>query len=407
MRWIKWSQPRMMHDKVCHPGIYYLMTKEGVKGLQNNKKEKCLIADTKDFVHSIFNGTQDLSGKKICFVRTGGWGDVISQSPIWRWIKKRFPDCTIGLACSPGYAKTFYSQPEISSEHLHDTPISEHIALQYDYIVHFARSVESSIDPEFHIVDIMAKCAGIDLADDEKEITYTPVKASAKRVDKELFGRRGAFKNDRSKIKIGIQWRASAPQRTFPETKMTQVVISLAALPNTVLYIFGGPRDCSWNFPKEYHTYNLCGKLSLEDSLAAIAHMDLLIAPDSSLLHAANTLGVKSVGIFGGPVPSKVRRFLPMNGNGPRSASIDAEYSCAPCFLHGHKLCYQASKEGLTYAPCFNSISSQHVFDTAMKVLNIDYRNHKTLQKWHVGLRRMGVDPPQPKSNVPMTRERR
>lgn len=60
---------------------------------------------------------------------------------------------------------------------------------------------------------------------------------------------------------------------------------------------------------------------------AILAECDLLVAPDSAILHAAVALGVPALWLFG-PFSSSLRLTAPCQ------QAIDAGGLCAPCFHH-------------------------------------------------------------------------
>ena len=46
---------------------------------------------------------QDLTGKTLLVFRTGGIGDLLFIQPNLRYLKEKYPDCTIKFACGPQY----------------------------------------------------------------------------------------------------------------------------------------------------------------------------------------------------------------------------------------------------------------------------------------------------------------
>jgi hypothetical protein len=46
---------------------------------------------------------------------------------------------------------------------------------------------------------------------------------------------------------------------------------------------------------------------------------------------------------------------------------VDAERSCAPCFLHGQDPCPQAGPDG--YSPCYDNINHDEVVERIGKLL--------------------------------------
>lgn len=72
---------------------------------------------------------------------------------------------------------------------------------------------------------------------------------------------------------------------------------------------------------------NLCGELTLQESLALIGQADLLIGNDSGNLHMASSVGTKVIGIYG-PMP-----FDKWYALGENNILLKADLPCMPCSL--------------------------------------------------------------------------
>ena len=70
---------------------------------------------------------------------------------------------------------------------------------------------------------------------------------------------------------------------------------------------------------------NWCGKTSLDDSMALIRHMQLVIGVDSGTLHMASVAGVPVVALFG---PMNPEQWLP-----PNAVAVTKSLACRPCNL--------------------------------------------------------------------------
>jgi ADP-heptose:LPS heptosyltransferase len=77
---------------------------------------------------------------------------------------------------------------------------------------------------------------------------------------------------------------------------------------------------------------DLTGRLSLRETVALIAELDLFLSPDTGTMHAACAVGTPSVSVFGPSDP--VRYFSGGSGeSGRRHVVVRAELWCAPCNL--------------------------------------------------------------------------
>jgi ADP-heptose:LPS heptosyltransferase len=104
---------------------------------------------------------------------------------------------------------------------------------------------------------------------------------------------------------------------------------------------------------------DMTGKTSLEELMAFIGSVNLLVTNDGGPLHIASALGVKTVSIFG-PVDEKVY--------GPYPASrlhkvIKHDIECRPCYNNFRIGLCERERE------CINSISVDEVFTQVRSLL--------------------------------------
>ncbi len=97
---------------------------------------------------------------------------------------------------------------------------------------------------------------------------------------------------------------------------------------------------------KEYKGINLCGRLSLIDTLAVIKASLLFVGNDSGLTHASRAVGTKTIQIFGGTHPLLGFSLLPYEGK-----IISKNLDCQPCDLHGKGKCKKGNYECLEIEP--------------------------------------------------------
>ena len=77
---------------------------------------------------------------------------------------------------------------------------------------------------------------------------------------------------------------------------------------------------------------DLSGRLSLRETIALVAEMDLFLSPDTGTMHAACAVGTPSVSVFGPSDP--VRYFSGGTGeSGRRHVVVRRELWCSPCNL--------------------------------------------------------------------------
>lgn len=97
---------------------------------------------------------------------------------------------------------------------------------------------------------------------------------------------------------------------------------------------------------------NLCGKLSINESIYLISLSKLIICNDSAPIHFANITKTKTIAIFGPTIPEF--GFAPIGTDD--LIFQNNELDCRPCSIHGAKKC------PLGHFHCMKSITADDVF---------------------------------------------
>ena len=87
---------------------------------------------------------------------------------------------------------------------------------------------------------------------------------------------------------------------------------------------------------------NLCGKVTLKDSLAVLKKVDFILGNDSGTLHMASSVGTKVIGLYG-PMP-----FEKWCAIGDDNILIKSNLECMPCSLKGKCKNNRACMENIT-----------------------------------------------------------
>ena len=96
--------------------------------------------------------------------------------------------------------------------------------------------------------------------------------------------------------------------------------------------------------------YNFTNRTTLRESMILLQQSDLLITPDSGLLHLATATQTPSIALFG-PTTKEWGFFPPQ----PSIVLEDTTVSCRPCSLHGNDECPYLKE-------CLYNIEPQYVF---------------------------------------------
>lgn len=320
----------------------------------------------KDFkeLNNRYNG-QDLTSKSLISIREGGAGDLLFKTPVFRYLKNTYPDCKIGLSCSPVYHGLFINNPDIDNVYIHVLPFE--VFQKYDYFSTFEGIIEFNREAEYkNAYDLYAERFGIN----PLVLNKMPVlKVPQLTVDYWNC----VLKNDLTcSKKIGFQWRASSPIRTLPFILSATIVHKLIDLGYTVFIL-----DAIWrkNDVAKFITDNKLKVIdtskfsdNFERMAGIIALMDMFVGPDSSGTHIAAALGKPVVGLYG-PFRSELRLKYYKNTIGIDVMAQKCNNGRG-CYNHSYQLCDFAKELGEKAAPCWKLLD----VDMAVKATDVLYK---------------------------------
>lgn len=162
---------------------------------------------------------------------------------------------------------------------------------------------------------------------------------------------------------IGIAPFAQHDGKIYPLDKMEQVVRTLSER-NIGIYLFGGGKKeedvfNSW-VGKYPNVISLAGKYKLQEEMAVMKLMNLMLTMDSANMHLASLCGVKVVSIWGATHP-----YMGFYGYGqdPQNAIV-ANLDCQPCSAYGNKPCRFGDYR------CLTLITPETVCEKILNILN-------------------------------------
>jgi heptosyltransferase-2 len=184
-----------------------------------------------------------------------------------------------------------------------------------------------------------------------------PVLSRRKDLDRSLTARLGlSGGHPVLALCVGIEGK---PSRRWPARRWAALITLAAdAWPELEPVLLGSPADRS--FATEVAALsgrrcrNLCGRHSLSESMAVLAHADAVVTHDIDPMHLAAAYGRPMVAIFG---PTDPRL------NPPRSPSAKVEWlhrACSPC---------DQAQCRFGHGDCLSEISSEQVFDSLRRQL--------------------------------------
>jgi ADP-heptose:LPS heptosyltransferase len=164
---------------------------------------------------------------------------------------------------------------------------------------------------------------------------------------------------------IGIAPFATYNSKMYPLNLMEEVIAELSEKPLKIMLFGGGKKEIELleNLAKKFpSTLNVAGKLKLNQELALISNLDVMVSMDSGNAHFAAMLGINTLTIWG--ITHPFAGFAPFNQPFENTLLPDLEkYPNIPCSIYGNKVC-----EG--YEDAMRSISPKTVIKKVLEALN-------------------------------------
>ena len=337
-------------------GIYnqlYFDTRFNLKVLKPSLKFKN--------IYKSYNG-QNLDDKTLLIFRTGGIGDLLFIQPNLVYLKEKYPTCTIKFACGPQYHSMVEEWPCV--DEVLELPFDcRELLLKSDYHCSFEGVIERCKEAETVCsYNLFTRWMGLNLPD---ELLIPKQYPSNERIEnsKNILKEFGFEEKDF----ILVQMRSSSVIRT-PRPSVWKKIINILTEKGYNVVLTDSPHmspDID-NFiqtldnkdkVKNYSHYSS----TIGDTIAITSLSKGVLAIDSALIHIAESLDIKSFGIFG-PFPGKVRLTTYKN-----SDWIDAECPCAPCFKHGNRLCENSF---MKYVSCYDSLNYDLLIEKFERLMN-------------------------------------
>lgn len=155
---------------------------------------------------------------------------------------------------------------------------------------------------------------------------------------------------------IGIQLKSSTWVRTWPPEEVTRLIKMLRYNGCTVIVIDNG----KFGF-KDEGIINLAGGYNIREVAAIVQKLDLLVTPDSGILHFGAHFRIPVVAIFGGSDPSCRLKYYSTVYPISKAKEICELY---PCWSHAY-IC----PKGNIPSPCLSVIKAEEVFELVRQIL--------------------------------------
>lgn len=251
-------------------------------------------------------------------VRPGGFGDLILLTPAIRGLMRSQTNGTkVRVACFPQYITLFDGTGIETIPY----PIRITDEIRSSNIIFLEDSVEHHEDGRtLHMTDVFCKRLGVDPEDKKAEYFVSDEERSwAEKYVKKHWPIAGPVK------RAAIQTQASTHCRTPPQ--LGEVVAQLYAK-GWHCFLLGSP----YSIPVQNKlriTNCTLDNLTFRQSAAVLDACDIILGPDSALIHVAGAINKPAVGLYGA-FPWQLRTAY-----APNTIAIQGHGECAPCFYHG------------------------------------------------------------------------
>jgi heptosyltransferase-2 len=307
------------------------------------------------------------SVNKILVIQTAFIGDVIMSTPIYKGLKKIYPEASIDVLVAKQNRMILTNNPNIRKIYTIDKKnifskyvqlvrlificINNHYDLAISLQIHFTNSIlmllsgikirigsrrqklltDSVLFPKgIHMIERIGKLLQY-LKLQEYDLTTELFPSGEDKKNAETF----VLRNENRKI--GMAPGSVRVTKKWPPEYFHELIKSLPD--NFDIYLFGSKEEivmCTQIIPEncKKNIILVAGKCSILQSAALIKKMDLMLTNDSAPLHISNAMDTPVFAFFG----PTVKRF----GCYPyreKDKILEVDIACRPCRKHGGNSC--------------------------------------------------------------------
>lgn len=266
--------------------------------------------------------SKDMNGKRILFMRFGGFGDLVLLTPVLREIKRRWPAAHVAVSTISHYAAVLAGLPFV--DEIVPFPLPRATAETFDAWIWYENAIERNPRAKtVHMTELFAEIAGLSFVENLRpEYRVKP---------SELIWSNEAHPRVNGTPRVAVHIGTSAVCRTYPRDQLG-LVIDAMIRKNWEVFILGGPGEARIDMskvPPNLKNMTVPGQ-SLRHDAAIMNNCDCVLGSDSAHVHIAGALGVPAVALYG-PFPWKLR-----TAHCPTTFAIQGEFhdKGCPCFHH-------------------------------------------------------------------------
>jgi ADP-heptose:LPS heptosyltransferase len=165
---------------------------------------------------------------------------------------------------------------------------------------------------------------------------------------------------------IGVAPLAKHKLKMWPTDKMVAMLNMAAAKIDCTIFLFGSPDEAemiSEIAAKIRGSVAMAGRIGLEEEIALISKLDLMIAMDSSNMHLAAMLGVNTLSIWGATHPWAGFSAWGMPEENQIQIPV-SDLTCRPCTVYGKGECRRGD------LACLNWLTPEKVLAKVIEKLD-------------------------------------
>lgn len=282
---------------------------------------------------------------RILIWRHGAFGDCIVSTPLVRFFKQRGDE--VVYVCNERGEQILRHNPHIETLEVEPKDVvpmpelpahMERLRKKYncDKILDLSESIEVALSQH-------PRSPNYKLPKQERfnkfnrnfyEYTFEHVKESWEGVDlkpevfltdEELTSAKSYLKSDHFNVTIGMA--GSGGNKAWPHTE--ELCAKMKELIPNLHVITVGDERCQMIEPQGDYITNLSGKIPMRESMGLTKLSDLVIAPDTGLLHAAGCFDTPKIGMIGHNTRESITKYF-TNDYSVEADPLKAQ--CAPCF---------------------------------------------------------------------------
>lgn len=328
---------------------------------------------------------------RLLVLRLSAFGDVAMTVPVVTSLARQYPDMDITVLSKPFMQPLYAEAP--ANVHFRGVDVSRYKGPAGLYRLFRELKREGNYDAVADLHDVLrskvlrtlfllsgAKVAHIDKGRKAKKALARPEHKELKQLPssfdryEKVFGKLGytvktmfrsiygegkgdcsLFQAVTGPVDDGKRWIGIAPfaahrGKMLPDTTVIRLIEEASSHQTWRIFLFGGGKAEKekleqWSQPYE-NVLSLAGKLKLNEELALMSHLDVMVSMDSANMHLASLTATPVVSVWGATHP--FAGFMGWGQSDGNAVQVTEGLPCRPCSIFGNKPCLRGDYACLT-----------------------------------------------------------